>query len=641
MFCRYMTVPAENRWLALTPVTQQVALMHCFHGLLAFLEHYIHARNGGSQAQRKHMVLGPDYAILQDWNVTRSAYNRRAAAFIHGAFTGAKLLLYLSIVEPLMVLHYKFFKHGTRNAPSGPVSADVESKPGLCFDLAQPERSPVVPVLATLCQLLVKGLHDPATYPVWRPVLHKLGGRDWTDDLWWCVRAALLALIGGLVRKLLYVWGELPFGDLIRAFDPRSSDEVVQRSFDAFDDLRQCCLEPGVARKLRRRYKKLGRSRCARLRRFMVPFYNSVQLCSSSLECIFAGYRQWLRRSSKPLSAANLTSKDVVHKVSRDTRDLDHSNTSSRLPAWGPQSTKRIAKQGFHVYLHEKVKPSQEEKWTDVLKRGRAVYKKLDPSHRRTYACKARAGNLHRKALRTIELDGHVQRHHLTGSNQGYLSLGDGKHPFGVQKLKAAGYGNVKANLNKRKSGQWELTGRRVYPSKSFANGGVPPTHCCKEICTGTFSSEQQRRLQQIRWALEHATVSLAQQIPHNQPILQPHFASGPGAEMFQCLSMTKSRPGHAFAAEYAQMFDIGDDGVSDLCFCKENIGAHTVIKVVVSEALEAKWFRNDSLDALLGFDLLVCKRGPINNILTLSTSAAVWKLSQSVCPPDSAFLMM
>ena len=60
MFSRVMSIPAENKWLALTPVAQKVTLLQCFHGLLPYLEHYIHARNRGSQEQRKHVVLGPD-----------------------------------------------------------------------------------------------------------------------------------------------------------------------------------------------------------------------------------------------------------------------------------------------------------------------------------------------------------------------------------------------------------------------------------------------------------------------------------------------------------------------------------------------------------------------------------------------------
>ena len=77
--------------------------------------------------------------------------------------------------------------------------ADIESTPGLIFDLAQPERSPAVPALAMLSNLLVKSIFDAATYPLWRPILHKIGHRDWSEDLWFSTRGVLLALIGARV----------------------------------------------------------------------------------------------------------------------------------------------------------------------------------------------------------------------------------------------------------------------------------------------------------------------------------------------------------------------------------------------------------------------------------------------------------
>ena len=608
-----MSIPAENKWLALTPVARKVTLLQCVHGLLPYLEHYIHARNGGSQEQRKHVVLGADYAITQDWAVTRSTYNRRAAGFMHAYFTSVKLLFYLMVVEPLMTLHFKLFNHGTRNVPSGPM-ADIESKPGLCFDLAQPERSPVIPVFSRLSDLLVKSMFDIATSDMWRPVLHKLGHGDWTDYLWWAIRGVLLALLGGTRRKLLYIWDALPFGDLIKAFDPRNTDEVTERSFGVVNAVKKCCLDPGCTRQLRRRFRRFGRRRSPRLHRFMVSFYSSVQLCSSPLECNFAAYRQWLARSYRPLSVANLGSKDMVNKVSCDARDARDIQDTRRNPLWAMQRKKT---NGLHLFMEE-VTVEDGETWTDVLQRGKTSFGELSPGKKRTFGAKARAYNQHSKLLQSIELDGHIERIRATGSNTGsYLNLGDDKFPFGVHRLQHAGYGQPASCPQKRKSAEWELMGRRVRSSKEFGHGRAPSQHCPREICVSALSPERRARLAQIHWALEHATVAFAEQSQHGQPILRPKFASGPGAEIWQCTSMTKARPGHPFEAEYAKMDDlaIGTDGtgVSELCFVKETIAKSVVVKVVVSEVLEAQWFRNDAQDALLGFDHLVCERGPFN----------------------------
>ena len=608
MFNSYISVPSENKWLSLVPAAQQVCLLLCWHGLLAYIEHFINGR--GSETDRKHHILPPDYGIKEDWQTTRSAYNRRAAQFIHDPSTGPKLVFYLAAIEPLMILHYKFFKYGTRNLISGPV--DMED-PGLWFDMCQVDRSPVVPVFARISGLLLNPLFHPDGCDFWRPIFHKLGTAaaaafSIPDTLWWAMRGSLLATLGSMRRKLWHQWECLPGGDLAVAFDPRNSAEVADAADERLHGLKSCCLDPACTRKLRRRFGRVSRRVSKTLSRFLVALANRVQLCSSSIECDFAAIRQWLHRSNRPLSMQMLSAKDMTHKVSRDSQ-IGDDNERSRLPLWAHRLG-RGHKTGMHKFEAAEMRKGRGETFGHWKKRSAETWKQLGDAKKKEYKSEAKMMNKHQKVLRRAAING--AKGELGGSTGlGYLGLGDGTFPLSEKLLLSLGYKTPKVGLVKKNAMQWEVCGKRVKPSKAFGEGlSLPRQACGNGICMMELSDDKLKRLKCIRWALEAATLFFASQAQNQQPVLRPQFSSGAASEAWLCATFSKRRPGYPFSGEYMKLLDLGAEGDAsrELCLARETIANHTCVVCVVNEVLERQLLDRDATDPLIGFDFLACR---------------------------------
>ena len=617
MFSAYISVPSENKWLSLVPATQQVCLLLCWHGLLAYIEHFIHA--GGSESARKHHVLPPDYGITCDWEATRSAYNRRAARFIHDPCSGGKLLFYLAAIEPLMTLHYKFFKHGTRHIDSGFVDMDDA---GLVFDICQVERSPVVPAFARISSFILKPLFDASVRHFWRPIFFNIG--EVPDALWWTMRGALLATLGAIRRKLWHLFENLPFGDLVAAFDPRNSDAVADKAAERIHGLKSCCLDPACTAKLRRRFGRVSRRVSKNLSRFMVALFGRVQLCSSSIECDFAAIRQWLGRSNRPLSMAVLAAKDMNNKVSRDSCFGDD-NERSRLPLWA-RKTGNV--NGLHLFMRSEMRRSRGESFRQFLSRGREAWRVKAKTKKVAWRVKAKTHNRHQQALRSVAMTG--AKGALRGSTgRGYLGLGDGTFPLSEEFLLSAGYQTPKVGLVKSKASEWELVGNRVKPSKTFGSGlSLPKQPCGNGICFTALPAGRLGRLKCIRWSLEAATLFFAPQAQNKQPVLLPQFVSGAASEAWLCSGFCKRRPGFPFSGEYIKLLDLGyglDDAPRELCTASETIANHVCVVCVVNEVLERQLLDRDASDPLIGFDFLACRTVFVVVCVLLSRLSRFW----------------
>ena len=105
-----MTEPADNRWPTTYPIGQDTLLMHGFHQLLPYVEHYCNARGPDKSKPEERMhVTFDDVFVKQDFEKTRSAWNRRAAKFIHSVDCQVRLYLCLVIMAPMMQLYYTSF----------------------------------------------------------------------------------------------------------------------------------------------------------------------------------------------------------------------------------------------------------------------------------------------------------------------------------------------------------------------------------------------------------------------------------------------------------------------------------------------------------------------------------------------------
>ena len=191
----YLSVPADNKWLSSFPLAQDVLLMTCFYGMMAWCEDHVNGSSKGTKklSGKQCLDLPPDYAIDHDWATTRSAYHRRGAAFIHGPDVAARFCCYVSLLSPLMSMHYDLFKHGTRDQPTSRAMEGMDTKAGSPFNFADMSRSPAVKHYVRVCAFLIGGFWDASTHAAWRPIMRFAGcPSTWSNDLWYGVRESLL-----------------------------------------------------------------------------------------------------------------------------------------------------------------------------------------------------------------------------------------------------------------------------------------------------------------------------------------------------------------------------------------------------------------------------------------------------------------
>ena len=213
-FATGLRVPAENKWLAGYEVSQDIAMMLAFHCLLAYCEHHVNAKDGGSAQDRKEKKLDDDYLITQDFQQTRAAYGRRAARFIHDPITVANMFFYLSSMAPVMVLHFQLFSMGVKVEASGP-SADMDAIPGATFDFSDRARSPASEGWAAVSDFLLSGWSSS----LWHLISSCLGPLEaWPDKQWFLYRSCLMEAVGGIFRRLIFVFVKRPWSSLCAIF---------------------------------------------------------------------------------------------------------------------------------------------------------------------------------------------------------------------------------------------------------------------------------------------------------------------------------------------------------------------------------------------------------------------------------------
>ena len=607
-------IPAENKWLSGYINCQDICLPQSFHGLLPYCEHHVNAKNGGSAKERKEMKLDDDYLITQDFDQTRAAYGRRAARFIHDPLTLAKMLFYIGITAPIMVLHYQYFCMGVKNEPSGS-KPEMDKSPGSTFEFADREKSPASEAWAKISSFLFGGLYCDSTVSFWSLLIGCLGPYEsWPDSLWWLFRSCLLDGVGGIFRRLIFVFLKLPWSDLCPMYDTRKPLQTRQRRGAEFLRYNKCCIDKGCSLKLRRKCKSsLARLFGPELSGFMIALLNSCIHASSSLECDFAAARQWLQLSPKPLSVATVAAKMLVHRCDHDHQAMIRlqERVSRKRPLWKTEQKKVT---GLHLYSKRAVKEDDDDgtPW-DKIQRAQTTFANLDDDTKASWRKRARSENHDSKHMLQVRLRSEIDD--LEGacreSGMGYLGMGDRWHALSEQSLLEAGY--YSPGFVKHMAGEWELSGVRVPNMASKRDKPTQrPSHCRSrwDVCMTELSVEDVAALHGVHEALERCILSIKGTAQFGQPCIRPRFEHGGSGfeDVWQVTSFAQARPGHYFTAEFIGMFQNAN---SELALQRERHGDHQGCMTRASEQLEQLWWSARTTHGrITGFEHFRLRRG-------------------------------
>ena len=351
----------------------------------------------------------------------------------------------------------------------------------------------------------------------------------------------------------------------------------------------------------------------------MIAFLNSCIHSSSSLECDFAGVRQWLQPSPKPLSVATVGAKMLVHRCDHDHQamilDKLQARVSRKRPLWKTEPKKLT---GLHLFSKQVVKDDEDDRtgWHNI-QRAQAKFANLDDDTKADWRKKARSENNDSKQMLQMRLRCEIDD--LEGacceSGMGYLGMGDRWHALSEKSLLEAGY--YQPGFVKRMASEWELSGVRV-PNKASSKDKPTqrPSHCRArwDVCMTELSPEDVAALHGVHAALEMCILSIKEFALFEQPCIRPRFEYGGSGfeDVWQVTSFAQACPGHYFTAEFIGMFTTDpDNDNSELALQRERHGDHEGCMTRASEQLEQLWWSaRNTHGRITGFEHFRLRRG-------------------------------
>ena len=317
-----IAVPAKNKWLSVLPAVADLARGCCIHHLtseviLCMAGQPVDVRERASDDETEAFAVGMQDDEFQQINQRRQ---NKMVKWMKDPLTLPRLLLWLSVCVTALRLHYVLFRDAKAGLPNGgarenssPTKEDSEKH--AVYNLCNPRRSKARQVLYNMSAMLLCSHEDHRK--MWG-VLYLLFNDKWPEEFLRQARSATLVVMGNIWRRLVVEYETFPWC-LAPAVDPSEPMHEREKIVDTFYDAKECCLDPEFSRRLRA---KIPRS-C-----FFLPQHQSFvyfafarTVCSTAfVECMFASFKQWMSKSSKPLRLSNLASRYVSHAFMRSWR---------------------------------------------------------------------------------------------------------------------------------------------------------------------------------------------------------------------------------------------------------------------------------------------------------------------------------
>lgn len=314
-----IAVPAKNKWLSVLPAVADLARGCCIHRLtseviLCMAGQAVDVCERASDDEAEAFAVGMQDDEFQQMNQRRQ---NKMVKWMKNPLTLPRLLLWLAVCVTALRLHYVLFRDAKAGLPNGgaressmPTKEDSEKH--VVFNLCNPRRSKARQVLYEMSAMLQASNENHCK--MWG-VLYRLFDDKWPEEFLRQARSATLVVMGNIWRRLVVEYEAFPWC-LAAAVDPSVPQNERETVANAFYEAKDCCLDPEFSRRLRA---KIPRSS------FFLPenqsfvyFAFARTVCSTAfVECMFASFKQWMSKTSKPLRLSSLASRHVTHAFMR------------------------------------------------------------------------------------------------------------------------------------------------------------------------------------------------------------------------------------------------------------------------------------------------------------------------------------
>jgi hypothetical protein len=112
----------------------------------------------------------------------------------------------------------------------------------------------------------------------------------------------------------------LPPWNLAEGIDPRNSLEDRREFWRTWAEKPDCCKDFGVGKKAHKELQQLGFQAWEEIAAFLLALFARCELASTFVECLFAAFKQWLKKSNKPLKISTVAQKHYGHQFMRSHR---------------------------------------------------------------------------------------------------------------------------------------------------------------------------------------------------------------------------------------------------------------------------------------------------------------------------------
>ena len=247
-----LDTPALNKWTTVGPAVSKVALQLSFYNVLErALTHSLEKRSKKRRRRQEEEeesdfgideIVGPDQHDVKTQRKKATRRQQIVLSFIRSQWSFLKLLMWVAICEPVMVIHFRLFKFGTWSSHSS------DRRIGI-FEFCS-EASPAKVALRSLTGMLSPGSSRSSELQLL--VQSRFGPpTSWGQAMRQCFWSAVSGGISMLWRKLILPFRSFPWR-FCAFVNPDLSESQRMASGREFLQAPKCCLDDGFSLRLRK-----------------------------------------------------------------------------------------------------------------------------------------------------------------------------------------------------------------------------------------------------------------------------------------------------------------------------------------------------------------------------------------------------
>ena len=299
-----INIPALNKWVQVFPAVAKTTLGFIHQLLPVGLARSLKKKQADDPDPPELVNMSLDQIFTapasddrQVWQREKGYRQNRAARFIANPLAFVLCILWLCCSKPVLTLHYKTFKQAKAHY----------------LEYEQVKRKERAQFLFDLCNIAKSKVHEafqifesmlnpdhPAHRRHWR-LMYAFAGNEWGPAVRLKCRNACLIMMGNIWRRLVLAFRVWPW-PLTKLVNPDISYGEKVGMCTEFFLLPLCCLDVGVSHKLRKQCRSSNDLMHADILEFLEEFFSRLAMATQYIECLFAGFLQWLNKSPKPLS---------------------------------------------------------------------------------------------------------------------------------------------------------------------------------------------------------------------------------------------------------------------------------------------------------------------------------------------------